>query len=127
MQILVGVWELFGVAVFLIVCYLVVIPIFLEKSRGIGLATLLVATCLGVMLSGFCYVTSIIIGIPDVWLTVIVLVSIATANFVRYRSRLIPQPELSLLERNVCYLLLFGMYGGLTLVASIKMGFGEYP
>jgi len=78
-------WQILIIVAWLIVCYLVVAPVFRENDATIDVASFFVATCLGVMLSGFLYVISIILGFPSIWSVLILFVSIALINTVRYQ------------------------------------------
>ena len=119
-------WEPFVIITWLIICYLAIIPVFLDKNVSPDLATGLVASCFGIMISGFIYVLTIRFDIPSAWFVPLPMLCLALVTLARYRIQVIP--VLNFRNRyNFFYLILFLTYGGLILVACMKMGMGEYP
>ncbi len=120
------VWGPFLIGVWLIVCYLGIIPIFLDKKIRPDLATVFVASCFGTMISGLFYVLSIRFGLLAIWSVPLTMLSLALYTLVRYRYQVVPVFDFRY-RYKVFYLILFMTYGGLILVTSLKMGIGEYP
>ena len=122
------------VFLYLLVCFLAVAPIFLQKNGPTPISSMLTATCLGVMLSGFLYVVSILIGIPNMLPTILIGLALALSNSVMYREQLRISMSIkwtSLISNYSCYdffyFIIFVFYGGFILVGTLKMGFGDFP
>lgn len=100
--------------------------------RGIPLYSKLgaciIATALGSMLGGLFYVFSIIIGIASAWSGVICLLFLSVIGQVSpYNRSRQSHNQYSRCLQNPHLIILFLPFGGLALVACIKMGLGEFP
>ena len=87
-----------------------------------------ISTAIGILVGGLIYVISIVLGFKSEWLAVVFLLTLIIGNqFIFSHQHENHQCNSGNSLPSFLTLILFLCFGGLTLVTSVKMGFGEFP
>ena len=115
------------VLLFLILCCLTAAPAVLENDEVFHLDRVAVATAFGLLSAGLLYVFCGMLGIDGKIVVPICLLALAAVNVWRWKGQLLPAIAPAAGYLDWAALTLFGSFAGLTLIASIMMGIGDYP
>ena len=119
--------KLFLILLYLGLCYFAFAPLFRDKANLIRLDSVFIATTVGVLVSGYLYITPYRFGVPGEYLAVTALLSLAVFNCYRYRRDILPTVGNVTFPVCFTFAVLFVLYGSFTLIASMKMGAGDFP
>jgi len=113
--------------VFLVICYLIAAPLFLNRYHRLDLLQVIVSCALGSMIAALVFVLGLVLGITNHIVVLSVLFGVATYNVSRLRLRIIPKLNDFSRINGLLYWITIVPFCGAVLVAQFKMGYGEFP
>ncbi len=116
-----------GPLIFLIACYLATIPAILQEDESVHLDQLIVAVAFGLLGAGLLYVVCAMVGLNGRIAVPVVLLCASIINIRVWGLRLLPVVSSGSSYVGWVLVAVFGGFSGLTLVASVMMGLGDYP
>jgi len=116
---------------YLLFSYAAFAPFFVEQhGKSITPGSLFLGACFGVMSTGLIYILLIRFGSPNTSAAIASTASVGTIGAIqiaRYKQALFPDFRNFDSRTALIYIALFLSYGGLVLVATLKMGQGDFP